>query len=107
MDCYLISAHFSYLYLTCIFYCYCLIAVLSGTEGNLREYEKSLRKELLQLQLIISCDQNDNDTTTAQDDSREDPTTEWLDIKYCHLRNVSIVYEAQMFMCIFEYRSYT
>jgi len=61
--------------------------VLSGTENALREYEASLRKELLKL-VVVVIDDNDHDD--------DDPTTEWLDIKYCHLRN-DIPTEQQLF----------
>lgn len=59
--------------------------VLSGTEDALREYDARLRKELMQLVDVISSDSDDND-----------PTTDWLDIKYCHLRN-DIPTEQQLF----------
>ena len=64
--------------------------VLSGTVDALREYEASLRKELLQLVIDI-----DDETARCNDDC-DDPTAEWLDIKYCHLRN-DIPMEQQLF----------
>eukprot|EP00986_Skeletonema_menzelii_P000153 scaffold33_cov147-Skeletonema_menzelii.AAC.4 len=63
--------------------------VLSGTEDALREYEANLRKELMQL--VVDIDQDDAETTGC-----DDPTAEWLDIKYCHLRN-DIPMEQQLF----------
>ena len=62
--------------------------VLSGTEKALRDYETRLRKELMS---IVSRDEsffvlNDN----------EDPTAEWLDMKYCHLRK-DVPVEKQIF----------
>ena len=48
--------------------------VLSGTEENLREYEHQLRKELIH---IVSLNNGEN---------LEADSEEWLDIKYCHLR---------------------
>ena len=50
--------------------------VLSGTEENLREYEHQLRKELIH---IVSLN-NDGEIISEAD------SEEWLDIKYCHLR---------------------
>ena len=52
----------------------------------MREYDARLRKELIQLVVdVVSSDSDDND-----------PTTDWLDIKYCHLRN-DIPTEQQLF----------
>lgn len=62
--------------------------VLSGKEGALREYEGRLRKELLKIAVVGDDDEGS--------DEEDDPTTEWLDIKYCHLRN-DIPMEQQLF----------
>ena len=69
--------------------------VLSGTEDALREYEASLRKELLQLVVVLDDDLIET-TTGCNDNNNNDPTAEWLDIKYCHLRN-DIPMEKQLF----------
>jgi len=66
--------------------------VLSGTEDALRVYETRLRKELLQLVVAVVVDE----TTSGCCNDEDDPTTEWLDIKYCHLRN-DIPVEQQLF----------
>lgn len=63
--------------------------VLSGTEDALRLYETRLRRELLQLVVAL-------DETTSPNECNDDLTTEWLDIKYCHLRN-DIPVEQQLF----------
>lgn len=68
--------------------------VLSGTEDALREYETRLRKELLQLAVMIVDETSDGCDYDHNED--DDPTTEWLDIKYCHLRN-DIPMEQQLF----------
>jgi len=64
--------------------------VLSGTEENLREYEDRLRKELMAL---FSNDEHDIE---SNNDDQEDPTVEWLDMKYCHLRK-DVPVEKQLF----------
>jgi len=67
--------------------------VLSGTETNLRKYEVQLRLELINLvggdtitnsTNIHNVDANIIDESIIQ--TEVDPTTEWLDMKYCHLR---------------------
>jgi len=71
--------------------------VLSGTETNLRKYESELRLELIKL---VGDDTTTNSTnihnveTNIDENINEsiiqtevvDPTKEWLDMKYCHLR---------------------
>ena len=72
--------------------------VLSGTETNLRKYESELRLELIDL--VVSGDStNSTDILDGGDTNVDanidesmiqkevvDPTKEWLDMKYCHLR---------------------
>jgi len=64
--------------------------VLSGTEEQLHEYEHCLRKELM---MLVSDDQN---LEEADSNEKEDPTVEWLDMKYCHLRK-DVPVEKQLF----------
>lgn len=76
--------------------------VLSGREGDLREYEFRLRRELL----LLSRDSNSISGDGAQDgvsrdvlctdDNYEEATSKWLDIKYCHLRT-DVPVEKQLF----------
>ena len=67
--------------------------VLSGSETNLRKYESQLRLELIQLvggDTTNSTDTHNGDTnideSITQTEVVVDPTKEWLDMKYCHLR---------------------
>mmetsp|Transcript_26126 Transcript_26126/g.41026 ORF Transcript_26126/g.41026 Transcript_26126/m.41026 type:complete len:478 (-) Transcript_26126:1-1434(-) len=69
--------------------------VLSGTEDALRDYEARLRKEMLKI-VAVDGDDDEGSAGCNIDDGNDDPTTEWLDIKYCHLRN-DIPMEQQLF----------
>jgi len=69
--------------------------VLSGTETNLRKYESELRLELINLvggdTTTNSTDTHDVETNIDENinesiQTEVDPTKEWLDMKYCHLR---------------------
>ena len=71
--------------------------VLSGTETNLRKYEVQLRLELIKLvgddSTTNSTNIHDGETNvdvnideSIQTKVEVDPTKEWLDMKYCHLR---------------------
>ncbi|KAL9178587.1 hypothetical protein ACHAXT_001925 [Thalassiosira profunda] len=62
--------------------------VLSGTEEHLREYEARLRRELMS---VVP-----NNEIAASSNVENDPTAEWLDVKYCHLRK-DIPTETQLF----------
>lgn len=62
--------------------------VLSGREDKLRKYDAELRKELMSLLYSNQCREVNS--------CREDPTREWLDMKYCHLRK-DIPVEKQLF----------
>jgi len=61
--------------------------VLSGTHNNLKEYERSLREELV---MLVCGDQS------IETNDEKDPTIEWLDMKYCHLRK-DVPVEKQLF----------
>lgn len=75
--------------------------VLSGREEDLRTYDAELRKELMMIlfypdQQSSCCLKTDNDG----EEEMEDPTKEWLDMKYCHLRK-DIPEEKQLFDSLF------
>ncbi len=61
--------------------------ILSGREGELRGYKGELWAELARI-VIAGWDHDD--------DPKRDPTTGWLDLRYCQLqKDVSI--EGQLF----------
>lgn len=73
--------------------------VLSGTQANLHEYEVRLRKELLSLVSTSNGGINLSTESNISNDiqrEEEDPTTDWLDMKYCHLRK-DVPVEKQLF----------
>lgn len=72
--------------------------VLSGLEDNLRLYESLVRCELTRLCPPIIGNDDGVDRCAEQNDAgeAEDPTTEWLDVKYCQLRT-DIPLEKQLF----------
>ena len=73
--------------------------VLSGSQENLKEYELQLRRELLSLfstsndDINLSTESNENNNNEREE---EDPTSDWLDMKYCHLRK-DVPTEKQLF----------
>ncbi len=86
--------------------------VLSGTKGDLMKYEKLLRRDLSVLSLEsdvggaskydIECPDpaeshvSSNHTIKEKETLDRDITSDWLDIKYCHLRK-DVPVEMQLF----------
>lgn len=69
--------------------------VLSGSAEELKEYELKLRKELVKVSADADANE-DGQRNTIKDVTALEPTYEWLDFKYCHLRN-GIPIEQQIF----------
>lgn len=61
-------------------------------------YDAELRRELMRILYPDHpyCSRLDINTTGADDEEEKDPTKEWLDMKYCHLRT-DIPMEPQLF----------